>query len=259
MIDLTLITPSRSGPDQVFFLRRMLNSVFAQTLKKHVSIEVLICLDRGEKLEEELGFPNLKIVNSDGQSQAKALNAGILKARKRHIAFLEDDDFWLPSFLSVCKDVFKNTDNAFVSSNQTEITVDGEVLGVNDFPTPSGWVFDRMKVGHDIYFDENYKWHLDNEFLGQLSKRSVKRAHLVESYAPVRFDIAMRSRVTLGRMIANSKVPLQLIRHNSLVPLVTKPVHPGSGMAYIANDRIANDRSQHERQMLQATFGCIPE
>jgi glycosyltransferase involved in cell wall biosynthesis len=237
----------------------MLNSVFAQTTKKYVSVEVLICLDRGEKLAEKLDFPNVKIVNSDGQSQAKALNAGISKACKRHIAFLEDDDFWLPSFLSVCKNVFKNTDNAFVSSNQTEITVDGEVLGVNDFPTPSGWVFDRMKVGGEIFFDENYKWHLDNEFLGQLNKRKVRRAHLVDSYAPIQLDIAMRSRVTLGRMVANSKTSLQLIRHNSFIPLVTKTIHPGSGMAYIAKDKNANSRSQFERKMLHTTYGCIPE
>lgn len=259
MLELSLITPSRCGANQIFFLNRMLESVFSQTVQKYINLEVLICLDSGDYLREKINYPNVRVVNSDGRSQAKALNTGIRHARKRHIAFLEDDDCWLPEFLSTCRDVFRDRNIAFVSSNQTEITTDGEVLGVNDFPTPSGWIFDRMKVNDDIFFNENYQWHLDNDFLGQLNKKRIQRAHLVESYAPTRIDIAMRSRITLGRMIANSPASLQLIRHSSPIPLVTKTIHSGSGMAFIAKDRNANVRSQLERKMLQSSYGCIPE
>ncbi len=99
-------------------------------------------------------------------NQTAAVNAALASAKGTHIAFLEDDDRWLPEFLSTALSLRV----PFVSSTQLEVHLDGTVERIFDFPTPSGWVgeswvFDRIGalVG---------RWHIDNYFLGATRRRA---------------------------------------------------------------------------------------
>ena len=83
-----------------------------------------------------------------------------------YIAFLEDDDLWSPDFLAVALNTLQQFD--FVSSTQIDMSVDGQVQRISDFPTPSGWVMKRRTLETVGVFDEAYRWHLDSEWLGRL-------------------------------------------------------------------------------------------
>src|SRR5688572_16164682 len=82
--------------------------------------------------------PDIVIVEGGQASQASALNAGLAAADADAIAILEDDDQWQPNFLEQALAAFEVAD--FVSSTQLAVLVNGEVLRIFDFPTPSGWV-----------------------------------------------------------------------------------------------------------------------
>jgi teichuronic acid biosynthesis glycosyltransferase TuaG len=85
------------------FLRRTLESVFTQTYSQW---EILAVLDPGTtddswEILEELGRlePRLRIFKSNGYGVAAARNLGLRQSRGRWLAFLDADDFWLPSKL----------------------------------------------------------------------------------------------------------------------------------------------------------------
>ena len=259
MIDtLTVICPSRTGQSQQFFLQRMVHSVLSQKNNGKMDIEILICLDRDDKLDFCYNFDFIKVINSNGKSQAAALNAGLKQANGNFIAFLEDDDYWHQEFLSTCNQIFQTSNTPFISSNQIEVMTNGTIVGVNDFPTPSGWLLNRKKMSTIPFFNETYRWHLDNEYLGQLNKFRIERCHLLERYAPHSLDIAARSRVGLVRIAQNSNQNIRLTRHEYERPLVTKTVHTGSGMHKIANDNQTKAESEAEFGRLKREYGCIP-
>ena len=259
MIDtLTVICPSRSGQNQQVFLQRMIHSVLSQKNNKEMEIEILICLDQDDKLDFCYNLEFVKVINSRGKSQAAALNAGLEQARGNYIAFLEDDDYWHPEFLSTCSQILQTSNIAFISSNQVEVMADGTIVGVNDFPTPSGWVLSRKRLKTLPFFDETFRWHLDNEYLGQLNNARVERCHLLERYAPHSLAIAARSRVGLVRIAQNSNQNIRLTRHEHEMPLVTKTVHTGSGMYKIANDNQTKAESEAECGRLKQKYSCIP-
>lgn len=84
-------------------LSRAIKSVVYQTYK---NIEILIVDDNDpndsysqglKKMVFELGIPNLKLVTQEKHiNGAAARNAGIKNAKGEFIAFLDDDDLWLP-------------------------------------------------------------------------------------------------------------------------------------------------------------------
>lgn len=97
---ISVIIPTRNRPDT---LRRAISSVRAQT---HKDIEIIIVIDGpDEQTNNELAKLNdnqLKIVslpNSVGGSAAR--NTGINHATANWIAFLDDDDEWMPNKLEI--------------------------------------------------------------------------------------------------------------------------------------------------------------
>ena len=78
---IDIVCPSRSSKQQTFFLDRMINSVKQNSYFELVDLRFLICIDH----ECSISLPNhdvdIIVVNSDGHSQAKALNAGLRKCK----------------------------------------------------------------------------------------------------------------------------------------------------------------------------------
>ena len=222
-----------------------------------VNLTVLIATDHSDLFEvapRDLQFA--KKILSGGVGQSAALNAAASRISRGFIAFLEDDDTWMPEFLRVALESCSEFD--FVSSTQLEVNSDGEVLRINDFPTPSGWFMPVSlfyKVG---FFCEDFRFHLDNEWLGRLSLTGATRVHLVEATAPITGAHASKVRPWLYNVLTSSGGRCKLKRHSSPYPLVKRLVHDQSGMTNISNNRESNDCSKFEIKALLERYGRIP-
>jgi glycosyltransferase involved in cell wall biosynthesis len=95
---VTVVIPTRNRPELV---RRAVESVFAQSFK---DFEIVVVVDGRdpETVERLAGYSNRPlrvIVNDNPQGGAEARNIGSRAARGEWIAFLDDDDEWLPEKL----------------------------------------------------------------------------------------------------------------------------------------------------------------
>ncbi|MEK9569311.1 MAG: glycosyltransferase family A protein [Paracoccaceae bacterium] len=259
MKSVTVICPSREGDSQRYFLTRMLWHIENQTIFQDLDIEVLICVDFDQVQELSFGKNNVRVIKSKGKSQAMALNAGLQNASKDYIAFCEDDDYWHPRFLETVREGFRSTQLKFFSSNELEVDDNGKVVRINDFPTPSGWVFERSILGKKIKFNESYKWHLDNEFLGQLNQSKVPRGHLVEKGALKNLGESCFDREAILSLVRQSWGNARVIQHNHNIPLVFRHVHEGSGMHQIESESLAKKISLAEFDRLRQTYGIVPK
>lgn len=255
---LLVIIPSRLAKSQggFYFLERAVKSIRAQKAADQVDIDISVGVDPGAAIPELEAFKDLHWEVSTAPSQAGALNAAARRFDHDYIAVLEDDDVWTPPFLSVAMAALQQAD--FASSTQLEVTDGGEVIYINDFPTPSGWVM-HGRVWRTVGgFNEAFRFHLDNEWLGRLSATDHKRLHMVEATAPVALDRVRYGRPRLGLVLSNGGPHVRLGRHNFLTPLVRRTVHLGSGMAQIVADPEKRAVSQAENQQLAERFGRLP-
>lgn len=89
-MELSVVIPSYNRYE---FLKRALDSVFAQTL---LPKEVIVVDDGSEdatpKIQEE--FPQIKYIFQTNQGVSKARNTGIAASSCEWIAFLDSDDLW---------------------------------------------------------------------------------------------------------------------------------------------------------------------
>jgi hypothetical protein len=129
---------------------------------------------------------------------------------------------------------------------------------INDFPTPSGWFMTRATLGRVGPFDESYRFHLDNEWLGRLTDAGIVRAHLVESTAPVDLNEMVQVRPWLAQLIELSRASVRIMRHASPYPLVNRLVHTQSSLAQIRPNTPSHDRSDGEYKRLEERYGRIP-
>jgi glycosyltransferase involved in cell wall biosynthesis len=254
---ITVIIPSRTGPQQRQFLSRAVRSIQQQSVFDQYQFVILVGIDKGAEpeaeLESELG---LKFVESYASSQAAALNGAIRKVDSDFIAFLEDDDQWYPHYLGNAMRCLEMT--SFVSSNQVEFDEHGDLLRINDFATPSGWMMPQATLSKVGEFSDEYRFHLDNEWLGRLSEAGIPRLHMVEATAPVRADLVRAVRPWLANVVTLSGGHCRLARHSQPVPLVRRLVHSGSGMARISKDEKLKAISTQEHQKMMVRFGRTP-
>jgi len=115
-------------------LLRAVNSVLAQSYKK---IEVLVVDDNVpgdeyskevEKKIDQLSSEKVQLVKQlQHVNGAKARNEGIKKAIGEYVAFLDDDDFWLPSKIERQVEVLKSCDKKVgaVSTRKIYFTTQG--------------------------------------------------------------------------------------------------------------------------------------
>ena len=257
MNKLTVIIPSRKCEKQISFIQKATTSVRKQSIANQFVITFLVAVDKNCWLGPEISnIPGVKCIESDGSSQAKALNVAIRQVHEGFVAFLEDDDQWMPDYLNFATKAIALCD--FVSSTQAEFNEANEFIRVNDFPTPSGWfmpVSTLKKVGE---FNESYKYHLDNEWLGRLSESKLNRIHMVEATAPVQKKNTQQVRPWLTKVLDLSSGLCNLSRHGSPYPLVRRLLHSNSGIAQIATNSNYSEISKKEYESLVNRFGVIP-
>lgn len=255
---LTIIIPSRTQLRQADFLRQAVLSIKSQTVYSTMMITILVGIDHGESLP--LGLADelaLLVVASHAKSQAAALNAGLRTVGTDLVAILEDDDRWHPLFLELALKAL-SIGAGFVSSTQLEINENANVLRINDFPTPSGWLMPASTMRAVGEFNESYRWHLDSEWLGRLAEKRIQRLHLVEATAPVDYGLMAGIRPWLANVIRLGGPASRIVRHDLPIPLIRRLVHSQSGMSKLQQNSEAKRQSQQERDSLDARFGRIP-
>jgi hypothetical protein len=257
MDKLTVIIPSRAQEKQAFFIQRAVQSIRGQTISDRFEITCLIGVDKNCRLSKEfLQTINAECIESTGASQALALNAAIKQVHDGYVAFLEDDDQWMPDYLYFAMMAIKR--HQFISSTQSEFDENDTFLRINDFPTPSGWFMHSSTLKLMSGFDESYRFHLDNEWLGRLAEKGLTRLHLVESTAPILEQYINQVRPWLWKVLTLSGGLCALGRHESPFPLIKRLVHSNSGMAQIATNEEFSKISNAECQKLTKSFGRIP-
>jgi glycosyltransferase involved in cell wall biosynthesis len=252
---LAVVIPSRSQPAQAGYLAKAIASIRAQS-SRDLAVEIIVCLDNGAGLPALPNAGGVRFVEAPSRGQAAALNAGTARVSADYVAFLEDDDQWHPERTTVALRALANGD--FTSTTQLEMEESGSITRINDFPTPSGW-FMPISSWHRVGpFNEAYRWHLDNEWLGRLAESGLRRVHTVEATAPVNPSLMAQVRPWLLNCLKLGGPHVAIARHSILVPLVNRLVHTNSGMAMIERDPQALELSRREYEQLVARFGRVP-
>lgn len=261
-MNLLIVVPSRLKRNALgrLFLSESLDSIAAQRppADTAVRIEIAIGVDPGAEIPDDLSLPsNATVSRAASPSQAAALNAATKAFDHDFLAILEDDDQWLPDHLQTSLGALRQHALDFVSTTQLQVDESGQIASIFDFPTPSGWVM-RREVWHSVGpFDDSYRYHLDNEWLGRLASRGFRRGHLVEATAPV--DARwMVMRPWLKNVLTHGGPRSTLFRHGNPVPNVRRLIHGGSGMTAINVDPTAHASSTLEYERLARTYGRIP-
>jgi hypothetical protein len=258
---IAVVIPSRldKGRNGRLFLEEAIEAAGLQEIPFGARLTFVVGIDADAVAPVSLArLAHVQFVRSQGRSQAAAINAAAAVAAQSHdfIALLEDDDRWEPNFLAWALSFLEEGD--FVSSNQLEIDGEGHCIRVNDFPTPSGWIMATAlwrKVGP---FDEAFRWHLDNDWLGRLGCSQAQRIHLVEATAPITVESCAQVRPWLANVLTEGGPQSSVRRHLSSRPLIRRMVHRGSGMFRIATDPVAAAQSQNEYGELLTRYGRIP-
>jgi glycosyltransferase involved in cell wall biosynthesis len=250
---VSVIIPSRLEGS---YLDNAIRSVIAQEGVDQADIQIVVGVDHGQYVLFKDRYRHVEMAESKAHRQAAALNTAVHQARGEYLAFLEDDDVWQQKFLRTALMLLDQVD--FVSSNQLEVDERGSPQQINDFPTPSGWVLRRRTFDTVGPFDETYRWHIDNEWLGRLGEANITRAHLVESTAPLAAHFLREKRPKLANVLSFGRPQPRIIRHEHAVPLIYRLVHSGSAMHRIAHDPALTAESKYEKSRMQKRFGRIP-
>lgn len=260
---ISVVIPSRlQGPSQdpasPWFVQRSVACVRGQSIFKNgFEPEVIVGVDPGMSGLANQRLATTAIVAEGAERlQASALNAGIARISGDYVAFLEDDDLWEPTYLE--RAIAQFGQFQFVSSTHLERTVDGTIVRIQDYPTPSSWVMPRATLERVGGFDPDYRWHLDSEWIGRLNALRTPRMHFVEATAPIELDAISSVRPTLWAILQSAAEFTSFLRHESPWPLVMRTVHPGSGMAQIAASEAKQAQSKEEYQRMMQRFGGIP-
>src|SRR5262249_43426495 len=126
---ISVIIPTQNRPAM---LKEAVASVLAQTFQDFELIVVLngATPETAEVARELAKNPKTKVVAMEKSTLAAARNRGLDAATGTWIAFLDDDDIWLPSKLEVQLDAAAGADADLVTCNFSAFNQDGDIAGV---------------------------------------------------------------------------------------------------------------------------------
>jgi glycosyltransferase involved in cell wall biosynthesis len=187
MAKVSVIIPTCERPEQ---LKRAISSVLAQTYQ---DFEVLVVDDglavRADKVIQTFSSNKIRYFQSPGRRGASAArNFGIVNSTAPFVAFLDDDDEWLPEKLKKQMEQFEFTtaEVGFCFSAVTNVYGDREVVtrvpagladyfeqalaNLNGFLTVTLIV--KRAVLNDVgLFDENLPSHQDPDLVIRVAKK----------------------------------------------------------------------------------------
>lgn len=147
---VSVIVPTYA--DRAPRLQSALASVWAQEgLGEQFDVEVVVVDDASWGPTEEVvrRFPGTRYIRFESnRGQAAARNAGLAEATGKYVAFLDDDDLWLPHRLSLQVAALEQGGGSEVAYSQMFGVFPDGTSGLS--PTgrpPSGWIFARIFQG----------------------------------------------------------------------------------------------------------------
>ena len=233
---------------QELWLDGALASVHNQTFYNPLTWESYVGVSPGAVVPGHL-YDHATVVRAERAGQAAAVNAAadVAVLSSDVLLFLEDDDRWCAGKAAVQLPMLDAY--PFVSCSQRLVDVAGKEVGVNDYPTPSGWAM-RADVWTRVGgFNAGLRWLVDSEWLGRLSDRKIRRAHLVEGGGIAEPDRARR--------VAFAARTSEIVRYVGS-HLVDRTDNPEGGMSKITRDFEAMREADAEAEGLRRRFGCDP-
>jgi tetratricopeptide (TPR) repeat protein len=212
------------------WLEHAIESIRAQTMAHKYPIQICVGIDHGAAAPEIFaGQPDIIFANvaADApKNQAAAVNAAAGAATGDIIAFLEDDDTYMPERLEHALLMLQKYD--FVGGTQTATTPDHSKTQIFDYNNPSTWV-----MRHEFWkrigpMDTSYKFHLDAEWLGRLNASGGLRVHEVDGAAPREWHALATSRGFYKYFYSVIKPGSGVVFTPYAYPLGTKTVHEQS-------------------------------
>lgn len=178
---ISVVIPTSCRPIDI--LNHAVQSVEEQSLPAH---EIIIVDDNSDgKLSQNIILycqeKNLIYTKSDNVGAAAARNVGIAVAKGAYIAFLDDDDIWLPNKLQMQMPLFSEHNVGLVYSRGYTVTTENQN---NALTTP---------YATDRYYktEVHYNDLLEKNYIGTTSQLVVRRSILMQIQG---FDESLPSR-----------------------------------------------------------------
>jgi glycosyltransferase involved in cell wall biosynthesis len=137
---VSVVIPTRNRPA---WLKVAVESVLAQTM---TDFEIVVALNgaTGETVEmaKRLGAdPRVKVIETAALTVPGARNSGMAAAQGEWIAFLDDDDIWLPRKLETQLDAARAAGAGVVTCNYVQFNDHGDIVPSGLSPRPGGLSF----------------------------------------------------------------------------------------------------------------------
>jgi glycosyltransferase involved in cell wall biosynthesis len=171
---VSVVIPTLRRPNLV---RRAVDSVFAQT---HPALEVIVVVDGPDEdtvaVLHGVDDPRLRFfVNPNSLTAAGARNFGVAQARGEWIAFLDDDDEWLPTKLERQLDLARSSGTVLVTALSKVITPLSTYVWpreIFDNTQPVGnYLFDRRSIFAGASFIQTSSYLLPRALMQQVPFR----------------------------------------------------------------------------------------
>ena len=135
--------------NRAHYIKEAVDSVLAQTFKDY---EIVIVddgsTDATKQVLQEYG-DKIRYFYQDNQGQAKALSHAVREAKGEYLAFIDDDDMWLPEKLAIQMQVFTtNGDIGLVASSMYLTDKNGNITSTWGKPAD-------VKENFESLFEEN--------------------------------------------------------------------------------------------------------
>lgn len=225
---VSVIVPTYA--DRASRLQSALASISAQEcLGEQFDVEVIVVDDASWGPTEEVvrRFPETRYVRHDtNRGPPAARNTGLREATGKYVAFLDDDDLWLPRRLSVQVPVLEQAQGLAVAYSQFVYVHNDGTSNVVPSDRPSGWIFEAIaahvptvlipKEAFDTVgeFDERLWWGDDQDMWMRLALQFPFR------YVPGAVAVYVESRKEWTETFIDDATQSWLIIRDKLLTLV---------------------------------------
>jgi glycosyltransferase involved in cell wall biosynthesis len=214
---ISVIIPTRDRPE---FLTQAANSVLQQSFS---NIELLIVND-GTIPIANFGDGRVRVLNNEMRGAVPARNLGILEATGSHIAFLDDDDYWIDdahlaqanAALSGPADFyFANGSMLFPNGEQREFdrNANKESLMTDNTILISTVCYRRNLHSQLGNFDEALPYYWDWDWYLRVVKADFRIAHTLQTAVAIRVHPQNMSGET-NREARQENLNLLIAKHN---------------------------------------------